>query len=115
MGPLNQRMKKEMAERQGDIKYEVEWTTLDEYLRFLERRGVSCNVASFIGAATPRIYVIGHEDRAPTPDELGRMREPGASGDGRRGGRSGVRSCLSAGILRQDRRADRVGQSGGGV
>ena len=73
MGPLNERMKKDMVERQGDIKYDVQWTTLDEYLQFLVRRGVSCNVASFIGATTPRVYVIGYDDRAPTPSELRRM------------------------------------------
>ena len=74
MGPLNQAMKDEMVRLQGDITYEVEWTTLDEYLRYLERRGVSPNVASFIGTATPREYVIGHEDRPPTADELEQMR-----------------------------------------
>lgn len=73
MGPLNDAMKKEMIQQQGDIRYNIEWTTLGEYLQFLERRGVSPNVASFLGAATPRIYVIGHEDRAPTPEELERM------------------------------------------
>ena len=73
MGPLNDRMKKEMLERQGDIKYAIEWTTLGEYLQYLERRGVSPNVASFIGAATPRIYVIGQDDRPPTAEELKRM------------------------------------------
>ncbi|MCW5980079.1 MAG: D-aminoacylase [Bryobacteraceae bacterium] len=75
MGPLNERMKKEMQEEQGDIRYTVEWTTLGEYLQFLERRGVSPNVASFIGAATPRIYVIGYDDRAPTPAELLQMQD----------------------------------------
>ena len=74
MGPLNDDMKAEMTSLQSDIRYDVEWTTLDEYLEFLEHRGVSPNVASFIGAATPRQYVIGHEDRAPTPDELEQMR-----------------------------------------
>ena len=74
MGPLNDDMKAEMTSLQSDIRYDVEWTTLDEYLEFLEHRGVSPNVASFIGAATPRQYVIGHEDRAPTPDELDQMR-----------------------------------------
>ena len=73
MGPLNAAMKQQMLARQGDIRYPIEWTTLGEYLAFLERRGVSPNVASFIGAATPRIYVIGYEDRAPTPEELLRM------------------------------------------
>ena len=74
MGPLNDVMKAEMGSDQGDIKYDVEWTTLAEYLDYLERRGISPNVASFIGAGTPREYVIGHEDRAPTPEELDEMR-----------------------------------------
>ncbi len=74
MGPLNQAMKDEMVRRQGDITYDVEWTTLDEYLQYLEDRGVSPNVASFIGSATPRDYVIGQEDRPATPEEIEQMR-----------------------------------------
>jgi N-acyl-D-amino-acid deacylase len=74
MGPLNDSMKADMANGQGDIQYDVEWTTLAEYLEFLEGRGISPNVASFIGAATPREYVIGHDDRAPTDEELDQMR-----------------------------------------
>jgi N-acyl-D-amino-acid deacylase len=74
MGPLNPTMKEEAIKRQGDIKFDIEWTSLDEYLRFLEKRGISTNVASFIGAATPREYVIGYDDRDPTPDELEQMR-----------------------------------------
>ncbi|MDX2411713.1 MAG: amidohydrolase family protein [Woeseiaceae bacterium] len=75
MGPLNDAMKAEMIGQQSDIRYDIEWTTLAEYLEYLERRGVSPNVASFIGSATPRTYVIGHEDREPTPDELDQMRD----------------------------------------
>ncbi|MGI9247667.1 MAG: N-acyl-D-amino-acid deacylase family protein [Woeseiaceae bacterium] len=75
MGPLNDDMKAEMLSRQSDIRYDIEWTTLAEYLEFLERRGVSPNVASFVGTATPRTYVIGHEDREPTPEELDQMRD----------------------------------------
>jgi len=75
MGPLNEDMKRRLVEQQGDIRYEVEWTTLDEYLRFLEDRGVSANVASFIGAETPRAHVIGYDDREATPDELEQMRQ----------------------------------------
>jgi N-acyl-D-amino-acid deacylase len=75
MGPLSEAMKAEMASLQSDIKYDVEWTSLHGYLEFLEKRGISPNVASFIGAATPREYVIGHEDRPPTPDELDQMRQ----------------------------------------
>jgi len=74
MGPLNDKMKEEILEEQGDIQYDIEWTTLGEYLEYLENRGVSTNVASFIGAATVRVNEIGYEDRPPTPDELERMR-----------------------------------------
>jgi len=73
MGPLNDEMKRTTAEEQGDIKYPIEWTTLGEYLTYLEKRGISPNVASFIGATTVRIHEIGYADRAPTPTELGRM------------------------------------------
>lgn len=76
MGPLNEAMKKTgptIYMNQGDIKYEVEWSTLGEYLEFLERRGVSTNIASFVGTSTLRVYVMGHEDREPTDEELEEM------------------------------------------
>lgn len=75
MGPLNEEMKRQMATSQGDIKFDVEWDTLGGYLEYLERRGVSPNVASFIGAATPRVYVIGYGDRPATEDELPKMQD----------------------------------------
>jgi N-acyl-D-amino-acid deacylase len=75
MGPLNDRMKERMRGQQGDIKYEIKWNTLSEYLRYLEQRGVSCNVASFIGATTIRDFVIGLEDKPPTPEQLEQMRQ----------------------------------------
>jgi N-acyl-D-amino-acid deacylase len=74
MGPLSPRMKQELRERQGDIKFDVAWTTLGEYLEHLEQRGVSCNVASFVGATTVRIHAIGYDDRPPTTSELDQMR-----------------------------------------
>jgi N-acyl-D-amino-acid deacylase len=74
MGPLNERMKQEAVEQQGDIKYEIEWTTLAEYLDFLVERGISTNVASFVGATTVRIHELGYEDRPPTAQELERMK-----------------------------------------
>ena len=74
MGPLNDTMKKRMVEEMGDIKYDITWTTLAEYLKELERRGVSTNVASFIGATTIREHVIGLEDKKPTPQQLDEMR-----------------------------------------
>ena len=75
MGPFNDRMKEEMLARQGDIKYAIEWTTLGEYLQYLARRGVTPNVASFVGAATVRIHVIGYEDRKPNAAELMQMQD----------------------------------------
>ena len=74
MGPLTEQMKRDMIALQGDIKYPMPWTTLGEYLDFLVKRGVACNVASFVGAATVRIHEIGYADRAPTPAELERMK-----------------------------------------
>ena len=75
MGPLNERMKERYVREQKDIKYDIKWKTLAEYLRYLEKRGVSCNVASFLGATTVREYVIGLEDKQPTPEQLEQMRE----------------------------------------
>ncbi len=75
MGPVNDRVREHMLSEQTDIKYEIKWNTLAEYLRYLETHGVSCNVASFIGATTIRENVIGFEDKAPTPEQLDQMRE----------------------------------------
>ena len=72
-GPLNESMKKEMSEQQGDIKYEITWTTLNEYLEHLVKRGISTNVASFVGSGTIRTHVIGYENRRATKDELEKM------------------------------------------
>jgi N-acyl-D-amino-acid deacylase len=75
MGPVNDRLRAYMVKQQGDLKYDVKWNTLAEYLQFLEKRGISCNVASFLGATTVRAYVIGFDDRAPTPQEMDQMRD----------------------------------------
>ena len=75
MGPLNQEMRARLADGQGDLKFDVAWTSLGEYLDHLARRGVSPNVASFVGATTVRIHELGYADRAPTPDELARMQD----------------------------------------
>jgi N-acyl-D-amino-acid deacylase len=75
MGPLSDEMKKRRVEQQGDIKYEIAWTTLAEFLTYLEKRGVSQNFASFIGAPTVREYAIGLEDKPPTPEQLDKMRQ----------------------------------------
>lgn len=89
MGPLNETLKKQKQQSQGDIKYTVEWNTLGEYLKFLEKRGISCNVASFVGATTIRMNVIGEDNRDPTSAELDSMKflvkqamEEGAMGVG---------------------------------
>jgi N-acyl-D-amino-acid deacylase len=75
MGPLNDSMKVEMVREQGDIRFDVTWTTLGEYLEHLETRGVSPNVASFVGATTVRVHELGYANRPPSPDELARMQE----------------------------------------
>src|SRR5213082_3681948 len=75
MGPVNDRVREFMLKQQADIKYDIKWNTLAEYLQYLEKRGISCNVASFIGATTIRECVIGFDDRAPTPEQLDQMRE----------------------------------------
>ena len=75
MGPLSDEMKQRRRGSQGDARFNIEWTTLAEYLNLLEKRGISQNVASFIGAPTLREYVIGLEDKPPTPAQLDQMRE----------------------------------------
>ena len=74
-GPLNDPLKASMKKKQGDIQYEITWTTLGEYLQFLEDKGVSTNVASFLGATTLRINAVGYEDRAPNVEELELMKD----------------------------------------
>ncbi len=75
MGPLNDLMKKQMKDDQGDLKYDVGWTSLADYLNFLEKRGVSQNVASYVGATTIRQYVLGEADIQPTPAQMQQMRD----------------------------------------
>jgi len=74
MGPLNAQMKEDEKASMGEFKYDIDWTTLGEYLESLERRGISTNVASFIGATTLRIHEIGYENRPPTDQEMKNMR-----------------------------------------
>lgn len=75
MGPLNEKMRQQRIERQNDIRYEVPWTSLGEYLQHMEDRGVSTNIASFVGASTVRIIEMGYEDREPTHQELENMKQ----------------------------------------
>jgi N-acyl-D-amino-acid deacylase len=74
MGPLTPQMKRLFVQREGDIKYPVRWTTLGQYLDWLTKRGVSPNVASFVGAATVRVHELGESDVQPTAEQLDRMR-----------------------------------------
>ncbi|MEJ0105387.1 MAG: hypothetical protein WDO19_23765 [Bacteroidota bacterium] len=73
-GPLNAKMKQQQKENQGDIKYNIEWNTLGEYMGFLEKKGISPNIASFIGTGVVRSYVIGEDDIAPTAPQLDSMK-----------------------------------------
>ena len=75
MGPVNERMRTDALRQQGDIKYPIQWTTLGDYLEFLETRGVTPNVASFIGATTVRIHELGEDDATPSAEQLENMRE----------------------------------------
>jgi len=88
-GPLTDTMKKIEEQQEGDIKYNIQWTSLKDYLTYLQRKGVTTNVASFVGASTIRENVLGDANRAPTPAELDKMRtlvrqamEEGAMGIG---------------------------------
>ncbi len=92
MGPLNPNMKEELVHLQGDIRFDVAWTTLNEYLEYLEEKGVSPNVASFVGATTVRVHELGYENRAPTDEELATMQE--LVRDAMRDGALGVGSSL---------------------
>lgn len=74
MGPLNADMKKQLQDKQGDIKYKIAWNTLGEYLQYVEKKGISCNVASYVGATTIRQYVVGEDNRSPTTTELDSMK-----------------------------------------
>lgn len=75
MGPISDEMKRRRVAGQGDLKFEIPWTTLAEYMTYLEKHGISQNAASFVSATTIRENVIGLEDKAPTPEQLDRMRE----------------------------------------
>ncbi len=77
MGPMNERMKKDWRDqmkRNADLAFNIDWTSLGEYLESLQRRGISPNVASFVGANTVRIHELGYENRAPKPEELEQMK-----------------------------------------
>jgi N-acyl-D-amino-acid deacylase len=74
-GPLNDAMKADILAHQGDIRFDIDWTTLGQYLDSLVRRGISPNVASFVGATTVRVHVLGEDDRDPTPAELAQMQD----------------------------------------
>src|SRR3954447_4174626 len=74
MGPLTPEMKRLALKREGDIKYPIRWTTLAQYLEYLQRKGVTPNVASFVGATTARVHELGEKDVDPTPAQLTRMR-----------------------------------------
>ena len=74
MGPLNAEMRRLATQRQADIRYTIDWSTLGEYLHKLEARGIAPNVASFVGAGTVRTNVLGERDVQPTPEQLQQMR-----------------------------------------
>lgn len=77
MGPINATMKKEAEDamrRDPDYKYDIDWTTLGEYMESMQRRGIAPNIASFVGATTVRVHELGYENRLPAPEEMERMK-----------------------------------------
>ena len=92
MGPLTSEMKRLELKRQGDIKYPIRWTTLGEYLDYMQRKGITPNVASFVGATTVRVHELGEKDIDPTPEQIGKMR--GLVRDAMKEGALGVGSSL---------------------
>lgn len=92
MGPLNDTMKANMLESQRDIKFDISWTTLGEYLTHLETKGVATNVASFVGNGTLRRHVIGFENRAATSEEMEKMKQ--LTAEAMREGAIGISSSL---------------------
>lgn len=59
----------------GETRPDSLWTTLDGYLHYLTQKGVSPNVASFVGHTTVRNYVMGYDNRSATPQELEQMKQ----------------------------------------
>lgn len=92
MGPWNDRLKYDALARQGDIKYDIKWTSLGEYMEYLTTKGISPNVASYVGATTIRIHEVGYDNRKATEDELARMQD--LVRDAMREGALGVGSSL---------------------
>jgi N-acyl-D-amino-acid deacylase len=72
--PLNATMKKQLQNGQGDIKYNVSWNTLGEYMNTLEKKGIAVNIASFVGTGTVRQYVLGEDNVAPTAQQIDSMK-----------------------------------------
>jgi N-acyl-D-amino-acid deacylase len=118
MGPWNAEMKADVRKQQGDIRFDIEWTTLGEYLEHLEARGITPNVASFVGATTVRIHELGEDDVAPDAAQLARMQD--LVRDAMRDGALGVGASLiypPAFFARTDELialAQAAGESGGG-
>jgi len=75
MGPYNEAMVKLETERQGDIKYPIDWRTLGQYLTKMEKRGIAPNIASFVGATSIRVHTLGEGDVDPNPAQLGAMQD----------------------------------------
>jgi dihydroorotase/N-acyl-D-amino-acid deacylase len=74
VAPVNERTLKEDEPFNRRYKLDVDWRTLHEYFRRLGLQGAGVNLATFVGATQVRAYVVGFDNRAPTPDELERMK-----------------------------------------
>ncbi len=75
MGPINDAMRADMIRQQSYIQFDPAWTTLGEYMDHMVERGITPNIASYVGATTARIHVLGEADRAPNAQELAQMQD----------------------------------------
>jgi dihydroorotase/N-acyl-D-amino-acid deacylase len=75
IAPQNQNTYEDVKDWVEHYHQTVDWTDLDGYFRRLEKQGSGINLGTYVGAAQVREYVIGHDDRAATPEELRRMQD----------------------------------------
>src|SRR5712691_11594603 len=92
IAPINDRILKEQEDFNRRFNLTVDWHTLDEYFKRLGKQGAGVNLGTFVGATQVREYVIGYDDRPPTPAELEQMRKLVA--DAMKDGALGVSTSL---------------------
>jgi dihydroorotase/N-acyl-D-amino-acid deacylase len=54
-------------------KFTLDWNSLDQYARRLEKQGTPLNIGTYVGSAQVREAIIGDDDRPPSAAELAQM------------------------------------------